>query len=89
VGRHNATDKAIGALLQAGALPGNNYGLLVSGRASFELMQKSLVAGIPLLAAVGAPSSLAVQTAKEFDMTLVGFLRSENFNVYSGPERII
>lgn len=89
VGRHNATDKAIGALLQAGALPGNNYGLLVSGRASFELMQKSLVAGIPLLAAVGAPSSLAVQTAKEFDMTLVGFLRGENFNVYSGPERII
>jgi len=89
VGRHNATDKAIGALLQTGALPGNNYGLLVSGRASFELMQKSLVAGIPLLAAVGAPSSLAVQTAKEFDMTLVGFLRGENFNVYSGPERII
>lgn len=89
VGRHNATDKAIGALLQTGALPGNTYGLLVSGRASFELMQKSLVAGIPLLAAVGAPSSLAVQTAKEFDMTLVGFLRGENFNVYSGPERII
>lgn len=89
VGRHNATDKAIGALLQAGALPGNTYGLLVSGRASFELMQKSLVAGIPLLAAVGAPSSLAVQTAKEFDMTLVGFLRGKNFNVYSGPERII
>ncbi len=89
MGRHNATDKAIGALLQTGALPGNNYGLLVSGRASFELMQKSLVAGIPLLAAVGAPSSLAVQTAKEFDMTLVGFLRGENFNVYSGPERII
>lgn len=88
VGRHNATDKAIGALLQAGALPGSTYGLLVSGRASFELMQKSLVAGIPLLAAVGAPSSLAVQTAKEFDMTLVGFLRGENFNVYSGPERI-
>ena len=88
VGRHNATDKAIGALLQTRALPGNTYGLLVSGRASFELMQKSLVAGIPLLAAVGAPSSLAVQTANEFDMTLVGFLRGENFNVYTGPERI-
>jgi FdhD protein len=88
VGRHNATDKTIGALLQTGALPGNTYGLLVSGRASFELMQKSLVAGIPLLAAVGAPSSLAVQTAKEFDMTLIGFLRGENFNVYSGSERI-
>ena len=88
VGRHNATDKTIGALLQVGDLPGNTYGLLVSGRASFELMQKSLVAGIPLLVAVGAPSSLAVQTAKEFDMTLVGFLRGENFNVYAGPERI-
>ena len=89
VGRHNATDKAIGALLQAGALPGHTYGMLVSGRASFELMQKSLVAGIPLLAAVGAPSSLAVQTAKEFDMTLVGFLRDEKFNIYAGPDRII
>jgi len=88
VGRHNATDKAIGALLQAGALPGNRYGLLVSGRASFELMQKALVAGIPLLAAVGAPSSLAVQTANEFDMTLVGFLRDAKFNIYAGPERI-
>lgn len=88
VGRHNATDKAIGAMLQEGALPGNSYGLLVSGRASFELMQKALVAGIPLLAAVGAPSSLAVQTAKEFDMTLVGFLRDEKFNIYAGPDRI-
>jgi FdhD protein len=88
VGRHNATDKAIGALLQAGDLPGNTYGLLVSGRASFELMQKALVAGIPLLVAVGAPSSLAVQMAKEFDMTLVGFLRGTKFNVYAGPERI-
>ena len=89
VGRHNATDKAIGALLQEGALPGHNYGLLVSGRASFELMQKTLVAGIPLLAAVGAPSSLAVQTAKEFDMTLVGFLRDAKFNIYAGLDRII
>jgi FdhD protein len=88
VGRHNATDKAIGALLQAGALPGNTYGLLVSGRASFELMQKALVAGIPLLAAVGAPSSLAVQTAKEFDITLIGFLRDSTFNIYAGPDRI-
>ena len=88
VGRHNATDKAIGALLQAGRLPGNTYGLLVSGRASFELMQKALVAGIPLLAAVGAPSSLAVRTAKEFDMTLVGFLRGARFNIYAGPDRI-
>jgi FdhD protein len=89
VGRHNATDKAVGALLQANSLPGNTYGLLVSGRASFELMQKALVAGIPVLVAVGAPSSLAVAMAKEFDMTLVGFLRGENFNVYAGPDRII
>jgi FdhD protein len=88
VGRHNATDKVIGALLQAEQLPGNTYGLLVSGRASFELMQKALVAGIPLLAAVGAPSSLAVQTAKEFDMTLVGFLRDEKFSIYAGPDRV-
>ncbi len=88
VGRHNATDKAIGALLQAGRLPASSCGLFVSGRASFELMQKALVAGIPLLVAVGAPSSLAVQTAKEFDMTLVGFLRGEKFNIYAGADRI-
>ena len=88
VGRHNATDKAIGALLQDGRLPANNYGLLVSGRASFELMQKTLVAGIPLLAAVGAPSSLAVRTAQEFDMTLIGFLRDTKFNIYAGSGRI-
>jgi len=88
VGRHNATDKVIGALLQSGRLPANAFGLLVSGRASFELMQKALVAGIPLLAAVGAPSSLAVQTAKEFDMTLIGFLRDGKFNIYAGADRI-
>ena len=88
VGRHNATDKAIGALLQSGQLPGNEFGLLVSGRASFELMQKALVAGIPFLAAVGAPSSLAVQTAQKFDMTLVGFLREGTFNIYTGAKRI-
>jgi FdhD protein len=88
VGRHNATDKAIGALLEDGRLPGHGVGLFVSGRASFELMQKSLVAGIPLLAAVGAPSSLAVDTAREFGMTLVGFLRNGTFNIYAGEERI-
>ncbi len=88
VGRHNATDKAIGALMQAGRLPASSCGLFVSGRASFELMQKALVAGIPLLVAVGAPSSLAVQTAKEFDMTLVGFLRGKKFNIYAGADRI-
>lgn len=88
VGRHNATDKAIGSLFAAGRLPGHDLALLVSGRASFELMQKALVAGIPLLAAVGAPSSLAVNTAREFDMTLIGFLRDGTFNIYAGPERI-
>jgi len=88
VGRHNATDKAIGSLLSARQLPGQDFGLLVSGRASFELMQKALVAGIPLLAAVGAPSSLAVQLAKEFDMTLIGFLRGSTFNIYNAPERV-
>jgi FdhD protein len=88
VGRHNATDKVIGHLLAANRLPGNEYGLLVSGRASFELLQKSLVAGIPLLAAVGAPSSLAVQTALEFDMTLIGFLRGDTFNIYADNNRI-
>ena len=89
VGRHNATDKVIGALLTSGRLPGNAFGLLVSGRASFELMQKALVAGIPFLAAVGAPSSLAVQKRREkFDMTLVGFLRDSTFNIYAGAARI-
>ena len=88
VGRHNAVDKVIGALLMANRLPAHELGLLVSGRASFELMQKALVAGLPLLAAVGAPSSLAVTLAKEFDMTLVGFLRRGNFNIYSHAERL-
>lgn len=88
VGRHNATDKVIGKLLQKDISLGKNLGLFVSGRASFELIQKTLVAGIPLLAAVGAPSSLAVETAKEFGMTLVGFLRDGDFNIYAGQERI-
>jgi len=88
VGRHNAVDKIVGWLLTEKKLPAPRLGLLVSGRASFELMQKTLSAGIPLLAAVGAPSSLAVQTAREFGMTLIGFLRNGQFNLYSGNERI-
>ena len=88
VGRHNATDKVIGELLTEGKLPANEMGLMLSGRASFELVQKALVAGIPLLAAVSAPSSLAVQLAQEFDMTLIGFLRNSNFNIYAGEWRV-
>ncbi|HSG59149.1 MAG TPA: formate dehydrogenase accessory sulfurtransferase FdhD [Woeseiaceae bacterium] len=89
VGRHNAVDKVIGSLLLDGRLPAADLGLMVSGRASFELMQKALVAGMPLLAAVSAPSSLAVSLAREFDMTLIGFLRGETFNIYSGEERVV
>jgi len=88
VGRHNAVDKVVGTLLTRDLLPGSELGLMVSGRASFELMQKTLVAGIPLLAAVSAPSSLAVQLANEFNVSLVGFLRGDTFNIYSGGERI-
>jgi FdhD protein len=88
VGRHNAVDKVIGALFAEGSLPADNLGILVSGRASFELMQKTLVAGMQMLVAVSAPSSLAVELAREFDLTLVGFLRESDFNVYSGANRI-
>ena len=88
VGRHNAVDKVIGKLLLDDRLPATGLGMMVSGRASFELMQKTLVAGMPLLAAVSAPSSLAVQLAREFNMTLIGFLRGDTFNIYSGDERI-
>ena len=88
VGRHNAVDKVVGTLLLQNRLPAHDLGVLVSGRASFELMQKTLVAGIPLLAAVGAPSSLAVQLAREFNMTLIGFLRGNAFNIYCGESRI-
>ncbi len=88
VGRHNAVDKVVGQLLDSGTLPAAEHGLLVSGRASFELMQKALRAGIPMLAAVGAPSSLAVAVANEFGMTLVGFLRDSRFNIYAGRSRV-
>jgi FdhD protein len=88
IGRHNALDKVVGARALAGQLPLHGQVLLVSGRVSFEIAQKAAVAGVPILAAVSAPSDLAVVTAARLGMTLVGFLRGDGFNVYCGEERL-
>ena len=88
VGRHNAVDKVVGRSLIDGALPASGAILVVSGRAGYEIVQKAITAGIPVLAAVGAPSSLAVALAREFNQTLVGFLRGDRYNVYAGPDRL-
>ena len=88
IGRHNAVDKVVGWALRERRLPLSGHVLLVSGRASFELTQKASMAGIPILAAVSAPSTLAVELADEVGLTLVGFLRGTSMNVYTRPDRI-
>ncbi|HZR78566.1 MAG TPA: formate dehydrogenase accessory sulfurtransferase FdhD [Chthoniobacterales bacterium] len=89
IGRHNAVDKAIGRMFLDGKYPLDRHVLLVSGRASFEIMQKALAAGIPIVASVSAPSSLAMEFAREMNQTLIGFLRPPSFNIYSHVERVI
>jgi FdhD protein len=89
VGRHNAMDKLVGWAFLEGALPAHERIVMVSGRGSFELLQKTLAAGAPVFCAVSAPSSLAVEVAREFGLTLIGFLRGDRFNVYAGSERVV
>jgi FdhD protein len=89
IGRHNAVDKLIGAELLAGRTDFSDLLLFVSGRAGFELIQKSIMSGIPFMVAVGAPSSLSVELAREYGSTLVGFLRENRFNLYSGSDRVL
>ena len=89
IGRHNAVDKAIGRAFLDGLLPLNRHVLVVSGRSSFEIVQKALAAGVPIVAAVSAPSSLAINFARECGQTLIGFLRPPTFNVYSHIERVV
>lgn len=88
VGRHNAVDKVLGRALLDGRLPMRSHGLLLSGRVSFELVQKALAAGLPLVAGIGAPSSLAIECAMRGNVSLIGFLRGDRFNVYAGHDRL-